>query len=220
MLHAGHHADSTQHVHGLEMARQRQIDVDALARGVDREVLAAARQGPAVDQAQVGRGMAVGDDRKAARAAAPGVDLELRHVGVEHRDAIGIDQVEQPRLGLAVSLQGRVIVEVVLGQVGEAGRRRAGRRRAGTGAGRGSTPPGRRARSRAARGRPARDAAWRDRAWCGRASRRRSRCTTPSVPSVAASSWPSARQSWRQNSATEVLPLVPVTAIAVAGWAP
>ena len=48
------------------------------------------------------------------------------------------------------------------------------------------------------------------------ASRRRapSGLTTPMVPSEAAL-WPSAAKIWRVNSATEVLPLVPVTATIV-----
>ena len=51
------------------------------------------------------------------------------------------------------------------------------------------------------------------------ASRRSPRVgvTRPMVPMLAAS-WPSAAQIWRVNAATEVLPLVPVTAAIVAGW--
>ena len=37
------------------------------------------------------------------------------------------------------------------------------------------------------------------------------------VPMLAAS-WPSAAQIWRVNAATDVLPLVPVTAAIVSGW--
>ncbi len=33
-----------------------------------------------------------------------------------------------------------------------------------------------------------------------------------------AASWPSRAQTWRVKAATEVLPLVPVTAAMVAGW--
>ena len=40
---------------------------------------------------------------------------------------------------------------------------------------------------------------------------------TPSVPRLA-DLWPSAAKSWRTKSATELLPLVPVTATTVSGW--
>jgi hypothetical protein len=43
--------------------------------------------------------------------------------------------------------------------------------------------------------------------------------STPVVPMLIAS-WPSACQIWRVKVATEVLPLVPVTATITAGWAP
>ncbi len=43
--------------------------------------------------------------------------------------------------------------------------------------------------------------------------------TTPTVPRLAA--WnPCPAQSWRTKDATEVLPLVPVTATSVSGWSP
>ena len=46
------------------------------------------------------------------------------------------------------------------------------------------------------------------------------RCSwTPSVPMLA-ETWPSAAKIWRQKVATEVLPLVPVTATTTAGSAP
>ena len=63
-----------------------------------------------------------------------------------------------------------------------------------------------------------RDAARPDRAWS--ASRRSSRFgdTTPMVPMLAAA-WPSAAQICRVKAATEVLPLVPVTAAIVCGLA-
>jgi len=41
--------------------------------------------------------------------------------------------------------------------------------------------------------------------------------TTPMVPTLAAS-YPSAAHIWRVNAATEVLPLVPVTAAITFGW--
>jgi hypothetical protein len=37
------------------------------------------------------------------------------------------------------------------------------------------------------------------------------------VPRLA-EAWPSRSQIWRVNAATDVLPLVPVTAAVVAGW--
>jgi len=40
--------------------------------------------------------------------------------------------------------------------------------------------------------------------------------TTPTVPRLAAAN-PCAAQSWRTNDATDVLPLVPVTATAISG---
>ncbi len=41
--------------------------------------------------------------------------------------------------------------------------------------------------------------------------------TSPIVPTLAAA-WPSRVQIWRTKEATEVFPLVPVTATIVAGW--
>src|SRR5262249_5041857 len=41
--------------------------------------------------------------------------------------------------------------------------------------------------------------------------------TSPTVPMLAAA-WPSAVQIWRVNAATDVLPLVPVTAAIICGW--
>ncbi len=41
--------------------------------------------------------------------------------------------------------------------------------------------------------------------------------TRPMVPMLA-EAWPSRSQIWRVNAATDVLPLVPVTAAVVAGW--
>ena len=43
--------------------------------------------------------------------------------------------------------------------------------------------------------------------------------STPVVPILIAA-WPRAAQIWRVKVATEVLPLVPVTATMVSGWVP
>ena len=89
--------------------------------GLDRQHLAALGRVAVGNKAKIGPGAAVGDHPQAAVARDPGVTLELGRVGVEHGGPAGLDQGEQAALGIAVVGQGGVIVEVVLGQVGEAG---------------------------------------------------------------------------------------------------
>ena len=55
--------------------------------------------------------------------------------------SVGPARLEEPGLGREVRVHGAVVVEVVLGQVGEDGRGEADARRPGAGRGRGTTPP-------------------------------------------------------------------------------
>ena len=118
-------------------------------------------------------------------------------------------------LGGAVGLHVAVIVEMVARQVGEGGGARRPARRAGIARARGSTPRSRHGRCRVRRVRQGAVQARPGRAWSARREAARGD-HEPSVPRLAAG-WPSACQISRMKCATEVLPLVPVTAAMVFG---
>ena len=208
-----------QHVGGLEAADQRQPGQVCLALPVEAQLLPG-RIEPLPEEPQPRPvGAADADHLLAAGRGEP------RHLGalgiVEIDDGhrlVGQNAGEQPGLGAEIGAHRAVVVEMVLREVREAPPPR------------GSTPSSRRCSS------PCEDASIA--AWVtpAAAASARQRCSvtgsgvvwrsgqvqapsTPVVPRLIAVR-PSATHSWRQKLATEVLPLVPVTATIVSGWAP
>ncbi len=113
-------AGGHQGVGGLEGARQRQADLEAAAVGLELQALAVGDQ-LAVQLPQPLPGLAHRIDRLAVGHGGGGEGAVSVGVGIQHgRPAARQQGLEQAQLGGPVGAHGAVVVEVVLGQVGEA----------------------------------------------------------------------------------------------------
>ena len=139
-------------------------------------------------------------------------------IGIDDGRATGHDEIaEQPELGGEIRLEVWMIVEMVAREICEGGRSHPQAIEAKV------VEPMRRSLDREMRdafaGERVERAMQRDRIGRGeRAVDGSPGETRPMVPMLA-EGWPSPRQIWRVKAATDVLPLVPVTAAMVGGWA-
>ncbi len=111
-----------QGVGRLERPRQRQRDLEALLGGAHAQPLAVGAR-PPLQQPQALAPLADRQHRLTGRDGRRREGPERVRIGVQHRSPAARQQrLEQPQLGRPVGAHGPVVVQMVLGQVGEAGR--------------------------------------------------------------------------------------------------